>query len=212
MRLLLVEDHPLMRLGVAGLVKKEWPDATIVESPKLEHGLLALKTDRFDLVLLDLSLPDARGLEGLVRMHRAAPDLPILILSMHDEAAYASRALQLGASGYVTKEHTTSELLAAISALRAGGRYISRTLAARLAEVLTGAEPPKAPHDRLSPQEYRVMLLIAAGRSAGEIAETMSLSVKTVGTYRSRIIEKTGLENTAAIARYCLERGLLGDH
>ncbi len=212
MRLLLVEDHPLMRLGVRGLVQQAWPDANVVECPSLGDAFHAIRQSAVDLVVLDLSLPDASGLEGLVRLHRAYPALPILVLSMHDETAYASRALQLGASGYVTKEHATSELLEAIGTVRGGGRYISRTLAARLADVLGGARPEEAPHERLSPQEYRVMLLIAAGQGASEIAATMHLSVKTVGTYRTRIIEKTGLGSTAEIARYCVEHGLLGDH
>jgi len=210
-RLPLVEDHPLMRLGVRGLVQQAWPGAEVLECPSLGDALHVLRQALADLVVLDLSLPDASGLEGLVRLHRAHPALPILVLSMHDETAYATRALQLGASGYVTKEHATAELLEAIAAVRAGGRYISRSLAARLAGVLGGERPEAAPHEKLSPQEYRVMLLIATGHGASEIASTMHLSVKTVGTYRTRIIEKIGLGSTAEIARYCQERGLLGN-
>jgi len=133
----------------------------------------------------------------------------LLVLSMHDEAAYAARALQLGAAGYLTKEHATTELVAAIERVRGGQRYISSDLAARLADLLSGEAPARAPHETLSAQEYRVLLLIAAGRSASEIAEAMHLSVKTVGTYRSRIIDKTGLANTAEMARYCSEHGLV---
>ena len=159
-------------------------------------------------------MPDTSGLEGLVRLHRAAPGMRVLVLSMHDEAAYAARALQLGAAGYLTKEHATSELVAAIERVRAGQRHITADLAARLAGLLSGEAPPPAghargPHETRSAQEHRVMLLTAAGRSAREIAEAMHLSVKTVGTYRSRIIDKTGLANTAEIARYCAQHGLV---
>lgn len=209
MKLLIVDDHPVMRFGVRQLVVQRWPDAAIGEASCLTQALEQVRAADWELVVLDLSMPDTSGLEGLVRLHRAAPRTRLLVLSMHDEAAYAARALQLGAAGYLTKEHATTELVAAIERVRGGQRYISSDLAARLADLLSGEAPARAPHETLSAQEYRVLLLIAAGRSASEIADAMHLSVKTVGTYRSRIIEKTGLANTAEIARYCSEHGLL---
>lgn len=210
MRILIIDDHPVMRFGVRQLIEQHWANTEVGEADRLDRGLELARTQRWDVAVLDLSLPDSSGLEGLVALHRAAPDVPILVLSMHDEVAYASRALQLGAAGYLTKDHATMELVGALQRVCGGGRYISAALAERLAGLLAGETPPGMPHEALSPQEYRVMLLIASGKSAGEIAATMNLSVKTVGTYRARIIEKTGLANTAEIARYCMLHGLLG--
>lgn len=209
MRILIVDDHPIIRFGVRQLVSQRWPDAEIGEAERLDEALTLSRTGTWDIALLDLSLPDSSGLEGLTQLRRAAPDLRLLVLSMHDEMAYASRALQLGAAGYLTKDHATGELVAAIERVHNGGRYISSDFAAHLADLLASRSPTKAPHERLSTQENRVMLLIAEGRSASEIAKLMHLSVKTVSTYRGRIIEKTGLANTAEIARYCATRGLL---
>lgn len=210
MRILIIDDHPVMRFGVSQLIEQRWPDTEIGEAESLERGLTLARTEIWDIAVLDLSLPDASGLEGLAQLRRAASGLPILVLSMHAEAAFASRALQMGASGYLTKEHATTELVSAIDRVRSGGRYISSGLAEKLAGMLSGQNAPGLPHEALSPQEYRVMLLIAAGKSASEIADAMRLSVKTVGTYRARVIEKTGLGNTAEIARYCMKQGLTG--
>jgi DNA-binding NarL/FixJ family response regulator len=209
MHVLIVDDHPVMRFGVRQLIEQRWTNADVAEAESLEQALKLARGQHWDVVVLDLSLPDADGLEGLAQLRRAAPDAPILVLSMHAEAAYARRALQLGAAGYLAKEHATTELVGAVERVRTGGRYISSGLAESLVGMLSGEPAPGLPHEALSPQEYRVMLLIAAGRSAGEIAVTMHLSVKTVGTYRARIIEKTGLANTAEIARYCMKHGLV---
>lgn len=207
--LLIVDDHPLMRFAVRQLIAQRWPGAALREADTLDAALTAARATTFDLAILDLSLPDTQGLEGLAQMRRAAPAMPVLVLSMHAEHAYATRALQLGASGYLPKEHATAELVAAVERIQAGGRYISPSLAERLADALSGQAAPGLPHEQLSAQEHRVMLLIAAGRTAGEIAEIMHLSVKTVGTYRARIIDKTGLASTAEIARYCVSHGLI---
>lgn len=208
MKLLIVDDHPLMRFAVRQLVEARWPGAQVTEAENIEQALAAVRSDTFEAAILDLSLPDTQGLEGLSGLRRAAPALPLLVLSMHAEAAYATRALQLGAAGYLAKDHATTELVGAVERVRAGGRYISPELAERLADALSG-KATGLPHEQLSAQELRVMLLIAAGRSASEIADTMHLSVKTVGTYRARILEKTALAGTAEIARYCAEQGLV---
>lgn len=210
MRILIVDDHPVMRFGVRQLIEQRWPDAAIGEAESLQQALALARGDAWDVAVLDLSLPDASGLEGLAQLRRAAPGLPILVLSMHAEDAYASRVLQQGAAGYLAKDNATTELILALERVLRGGHYISAGLAERIAGVLTGRSAPGLPHESLSAQEYRVMLLIAAGKSASEIAEIMHLSVKTVGTYRARIIEKTGLANTAEMARYCASQGLIG--
>lgn len=209
MRILIVDDHPVMRFGVRQLIEQHWPHAEIGEAACLAEALEQVRTRPWELAVLDLSLPDTSGVEGLVQLRRAAPTTSVLMLSMHDEAAYAARALQLGAAGYLTKEHAINELVVAIERVLNGQRYISADLAVHLADLLSGEAPTRKPHEALSAQEHRVMLLIAAGLSASEIAETMHLSVKTVGTYRGRIIDKTGLAGTAEIARYCAANGLV---
>lgn len=209
LQVLVIEDHPVVRLGVRHLIAQAWPDALIGEAESLGKALDCMRGHRWEVAVLDLSLPDSSGLEGLVKLRRQVPQTPVLILSMHDEAAYAARALQAGAAGYLTKEHATTELLTAIERVRAGGRYVSSSFAERLAGLLTGDAVASIPHEALSAQEHRVMLLIARGKAPSEIAETMHLSVKTVGTYRARIREKTGLGSTAEMARYCLQHGLI---
>jgi DNA-binding NarL/FixJ family response regulator len=211
MRILLIEDHPLTRFGIQQLLLQRWPNCQIGECTTLAAGLEQARARPWDIALLDLSLADAHGLEALVQLHRAVPSLPILVLSMHAEAAYAARALQHGAAGYLAKDRATDELPIAISRITAGHRYISQSLAESLAGLLAGVRPTALPHEVLSAQEHRVMLLIASGFSTGEIAARMHLSAKTIGTYRSRIIEKTGLSSSAEIARYCQAQGLLLD-
>ncbi len=210
MKILIVDDHPVMRYGVHLLIQQHWPEAEIGEADCLAQALARVREGPWDVAVLDLSMPDASGMEGLVQLRRAAPAVPVLVWSMHDETAFAQHALQLGAAGYLTKEHGSGELVAAIEQVLKGGRYISARLAERLAGLLAGEVATGLPHAALSPQEYRVLLLIAEGRGASEVAERMHLSVKTIGTYRSRIIEKTGLKSTAEMARYCEQQGLLG--
>jgi len=210
MRILIVDDHPVMRYGMQQLVQEHWRQAVVGEADCLQQGLTLVRGGNWDLVVLDLSLPDATGMEGLVEFRRTAPSrIPILIWSMHDEATFAQRALELGAAGYLTKGKAAGELVTAIERVCKGGRYISTDLAEQLADVLLSKNGVAGlPHETLSAQEYRVFLLIAEGHGASEIADRMHLSVKTVGTYRSRIIEKTGLKGTAEMARYCEHQGL----
>lgn len=210
MHILVVDDHPVMRFGVCQILQQYWPTVTIGEAETLAQALTQLRSQHWDIVVLDLSLPDASGVEGLVQLRRAAPEVPVLIWSMHDETAFAEHALKLGAAGYLTKEHASWELLAAIDRISRGGRYISQDLAERMVHLVAGDAAPGLPHQTLSAQEYRVLLLIGEGLSASEIAERMHLSVKTVGTYRARIIDKTGLSSTAEMARYCVRHGLVG--
>lgn len=204
MRILIIDDHPIMRHGVRQLIERRWPEARVAEAENLADALASPPDGPWDAIVLDLSLPDASGLEGLTRLRRGLPAAPVLVLSMHNEEAYAARALQLGAAGYLTKERATDELGTALERVLAGGRYISGTLADRLADQLTGAAVARAPHELLSPQEYRVLVLIGAGKPVGEVAEIMRLSVKTISTYRARILEKMNLRNNTEIARYCL--------
>ncbi len=209
MRILILDDHPIVRAGVGQIIRQRWRDAEVVELGSLAEATGLAPGPAFAAVVLDLSLPDASGLEGLIQLRRRLPDAPILILSMHAEEAYAIRALKMGAAGYLTKELAASELVAALERIMAGGQYITRSLAERLAGLLSGRVSDQPPHETLSAQEHRVLLLLAAGHSVGEVAQTMHLSAKTVSTYRARILEKMALTSNADLTRYCLDRGLI---
>ncbi|MET0335320.1 MAG: response regulator transcription factor [Rhizobacter sp.] len=208
MRLLIIDDHPIMRFGVAQLLAKAWPDATIDEAARLDEGVTRFNENRPDLVILDLSLPDASGIEGATRMLRIANGVPILVLSLNAESTYATRLLQMGVSGYLPKDRAGEELVSAVQRVLQGRRYVTSAMADRLLGLLEGKSPDQLPHESLAAQEHRVMLLIAAGKMPAEIAELMNLSVKTVGTYRARIFEKTGWKNNTELTKYCVQHGL----
>lgn len=208
-RILLVDDHPIVRAGVAQLIRDRWHDAEVAEAGTLAEALGRLEEGGWNAVVLDLSLPDAQGLEGLARLRRKAPDTRVLVLSMHAEAAYAARALQGGAAGYLTKDRAGTELMTALDRVLSGGRYVTASLAETLTGLLTGQAVDRPAHEALSAQEHRVLLLLAGGRSVGEVAQAMHLSVKTVSTYRSRILDKLHLKNNAELTRYCLAQGLI---
>lgn len=210
MKILLLEDHPIVRLGVRQLIARRWPDAEVVEASTLAAALHALRQNALAAAVVDLNLPDTDGLESVIRLRRAAPQLRILVLSLNDELAYATRAMQLGAAGYLNKDRAADELTTALERVMAGGRYITDSVADHLASLVTG-ESCKAPHEELSPQEYRVLLLLADGHRLTEIGEAMHLSPKTVTTYRTRILEKLGVDTNADLVRYCLQHDLLSN-
>jgi DNA-binding NarL/FixJ family response regulator len=162
----------------------------------------------YDVLVLDIAMPDGGGLEVLRQLQSLKPDLLVLILSMYSEKQYAVRALKAGAAGYLTKESAPDELVAAIRQVAGGGKYVTQALAEKLAAGL-GGEPAQEPHETLSDREYQVMCLLAAGKTVSDIAVELSLSVKTVSTYRARVLDKLDLQNTAEIVRYALERGLV---
>lgn len=208
MRLLLVDDHPILRHGARQHILARWPQAHVLEAGSLAQGEALLSRHPVDCLVLDLSLDDASGLDGLLRMRRVAPPLPILVLSGHSEDAFGAKSLRLGAAGYLNKKCAGDDLIQALETVLAGGRFITPNLAGRLAHLYTGGSG-LLPHETLSPQELRVLLLIGAGAKAGRIADIMSLSAKTVSTYRARILEKMNLEGTADLIRYCVSHGLV---
>lgn len=186
MKLLIVDDHALLRRGVRQLIELDFRGCTVFEAKSIAEAREWVSKENLDLVLLDLAMPDATGLEGLFELKRARHDLPILVVSMHAEEQFAIRALKGGAAGYVTKDRSPEELVTAIRRVCSGGRYISPQLGEELAaEILDGKE--RVLHERLSQQEFRVMCLIASGKTTREIAEQLFLSVKTVSAYRARI-------------------------
>lgn len=206
-RILVADDHPLVRQGVRQVVSTS-SDIRIVEEAATGQELLTrARSVEHDVVLLDLTLPDASGLELLKQLKRERPKVPVLIVTMHSEDQFAIRALKAGAAGYLMKEAAPSELLAAIRRIHAGGRYLSPSVAERLAGHLAD-DSDKAPHDRLSDREFQVLRLIAAGRSTREISTELALSVKTISTYRARIFEKMQMKSPAELAAYVVRHGL----
>jgi len=209
LKILVVDDHPLMRRGVRQMLEEAYVEIAVTEADSGEAAAALVRAEPFDLVLLDLSLPGASGLETLERLLRIRPSQRVLVLSMHAEDQFAIQALRAGASGYVTKDHATDLLLAAISRIMAGGRYLSPSLAELLADRLTGDLDAPA-HTRLSAREFRVMSMLAEGHGISHIAHALALSAKTVTTYRARVLEKLGVTSNAELARYCVRNGLIG--
>lgn len=210
MNVLLLEDHPIFRFGVRQLVLQHWPDAAISEAGTLAEAVALARKSEFQYALVDLNLPDSVGLEAVVQLHRLAPGMRLLVLSLNAEAAYARRALQMGAAAYLAKDRAANELHAALERIAAGGRYISMDVAEQLADLAAG-EARDAGHASLSDQEYRVMIQLAEGARVGDIAVAMHLSPKTVSTYRSRILDKLGLASNAELARYCITQRLIAE-
>lgn len=206
MRLLLVDDHAVVREGVKRILAGV-PD--IVVAGEAEHAREVyemLAADAFDLVLLDVSLPNHNGLEILKHLHTAYPDLPILIYSVHPERQYVVRALQEGAAGYLLKSSAPRELVTAIRHIAQGERYISAELVHHLVHEVAGTERPL--HAALTPREEQVMRGLVAGQALKEIAHEMGLSVKTISTHRRRLLDKLRLDSTADLVRYAIQHGL----
>jgi len=206
-KVLVVDDHAVVRRGLVQILA-EAPDMTAAgEASTAREALQAVERSDFDVVVLDISLPDIDGLDVLKQLRSLKPELRVLVLSIHPEKQYALRALKAGAAGYLTKESAPEELVAAIRQVSRGRKHVTQSLAERLADRL-GPGVKKEPHETLSDREYQVMCRLAAGKTVTEIAAELSLSVSTVSTYRARILQKLGLKSTAEIMRYALERGL----
>jgi two-component system invasion response regulator UvrY len=203
----IADDHPVVRQGIRQIVAATDDIAVVDEATTGHETLQRLADSACDLVLLDLSLPDIDGLDLLKQLKREHPQRPILILTMHSEDQFALRALKAGASGYLTKESAPAELVGAVRKVVAGGRYISQRLAESLAAHL-GPDTGKAAHERLSDREYQVLRLIAAGRSTRDISTQLSLSTKTVSTYRTRLLDKMGMKTSAELMAYAVRHHL----
>ena len=182
--------------------------AKIGEAATAAAAMQLARESRWDLVILDLSLPDRSGLQVLTDLKREQPELPVIVLSMHAEDEYAIRALRIGASGYVTKESAPEELVAALQKVMRGGRYMTPTLAEKIAFSYASPATAEKPHHTLTERELEVLQLIGAGKSLKEIAAMLSLSVKSVGTYRARVLEKMAMSTNADLIRYVIEHNL----
>jgi two-component system invasion response regulator UvrY len=207
-RVLLVEDHQVVRDGLKSILREQLMPTEFGEASAGVDGLRLARDREWDLALVDISLPDQSGLEVVRAMKQIHPGLPILVLSMHSEEQYARRAYAAGAAGYITKDSSRAELARAIAKVIAGGRYVSPALAEHLVMDLE-PDADRPAHHALSNREFQVMRLIGSGKTVGEIAEVLSLSDKTVSTYKARILEKLHLNTTAELIRYLVENKLV---
>ena len=196
-----------MRHGLKQILADEFKRATFGEARNAHEALDLVWKENWDVVVLDVTMPGRSGLEVLREIKKSKPRIPVLVLSMHPENQFAVRVLKRGASGYMTKESAPAELVGAIKKVLAGGRYVSNSLAEKLATYL--ASDHKPPQELLSDREFQVLRLIASGKIVSEIARELSLSVKTISTYRTRILEKMGLRNNAELMHYAMQHQLV---
>jgi len=206
--ILIVDDHSIVREGMKQILADIDDMKVAGEAANGAEALAKVQKQPFDLVLLDISMPGRSGLDVLKELKNIQPRLPVLMLSMYPEEQYAVRALRSGASGYLTKESAPDELISAIRKVCGGGRYVSVSLAENIAFTID-RKTVQAPHESLSDREYQIMCMIASGKAVKDIARELSLSVKTISTYRSRILKKMTMNTNADITRYALQNSLV---
>lgn len=209
MRVLITDDHAVVRRGLEQILADTYEDIVFGEATNAEQAIELVDHGDWDVVILDISMPGRSGLDALKEIKKLRPELPVLILSIHPEDQYARRVLKAGASGYMTKESAPEELVNAINKVVSGGKYVSAALAEKLAVDLEIDDTGVLPHKRLSDREYEVLLLIASGYTISEIGVKLTLSVKTISTYRTRILEKMNLKSNADLVRYAIQHGLV---
>ena len=207
-RVLIADDHAVVRQGLKQILG-DTPEMLVAgEATNGQEVLDRVRAEAWDVVVLDISMPDRSGLDILKQLRSERPKLPVLVLSMYSEDQYATRVLKAGASGYLTKDSAADELVKAIRKVVSGGRYVSPFLAEKLAFEM-GGDSSRLPHETLSDREFQVLRLIAAGKSVKEIGAELSLSVKTVSTYRARLLEKMKLGTTAELMHYAMQNRLI---
>ena len=208
MKVLITDDHPIVRQGLKQLLKETFEAIVVDEAGNGTEALDKIKAEKYDIVLLDIAMPGMNGLEVLKEIQKFNKTLPVLIISIYPEDQYALRCLKAGASGYLTKDTASDELTLAVERILSGKKYVSPNLADKLARHLNQGAP-KLPHELLSDREDQVMRYIASGKTAAEIAADLNLSVKTINTYRNRILKKMQIKNSAELIRYAVQNQLL---
>ena len=206
MRILLVDDHPVVRQGIRTILTERLKGAVVGEAADAATALVQVRCADWDVVVADISLPGTNGLDLIKELRRLQPTLPTIVLSMHPASQFARRALAAGASGYLTKDSAPEEFIIAIEEARRGRRYVGRdgSEAGRWSTRAAGTA-----HDSLSDREYQVLRMLGSGHTVSDIARDLGLSVKTVSTYRMRVLEKLGMRTNAELMRYAIENGLL---
>lgn len=207
MRILIADDHLVVRRGLKQILLEEFPNAEIEDVPDAEEMLKKIMTNKWDVVVSDMTMPGRSGLDALQQIKQISPNLPVLILSFHPEEHYALRVLKAGASGYLNKGSATEELVKAVQTVLLGKKYISSSVAEKLASSFSADNKPA--HELLSDREFDVMKLLAAGRSVSEIADILSLSVTTISTYRARIMQKMNMKTNSDLTKYAIETNLI---
>lgn len=208
MTILIVDDHPIFREGLCQILAGEFTSAKVTQASNAREAIEYVRKQHWNLVILDISLPDKIGLEVLKEMKLVRPKVPVLIFTLHSEDEFAVRAFRAGANGYLTKDSARDFLATAIRKILAGEKYVSSSLAERLATDLR-TDTSKPLHEQLSDREYEVLRMLAEGKAVGSIAAELNLSVNTISTYRTRILEKMGLKNTAEIILYAIRNRII---
>lgn len=208
MKILIADDHAIVRQGLKQILADNFKDVSVGEANTGQEALEKVWKDKWDTVILDVTMPGRSGLEVLKEIKKSRPKLPVLVLSMHPEDQFAVRVLKAGASGYMTKESAPEELVGAIKKVVGGGRHVSPALAELMAAYIT-MDVKRPAHELLSNREFQVMRQIASGRTVSQIARELSLSVRTISTYRARILEKMGLKTNAELTHYAFQNQLV---
>jgi DNA-binding NarL/FixJ family response regulator len=209
MKVLIADDHAIVRRGLRHILAEEFSRLEVGEARNAQEALRLARERAWDIIVLDISMPGRSGVEVLKELKQVCPKTPVLILTGHPEEQYAVRVLRAGAAGYMNKETTPDHLIAAVRKVRGGGRYISAALAELLA-VSLGGDSARMPHEDLSDREYQVLCMIASGKTVGQIAGELVLSVKTISTYRARVLEKMGMKTSAELTHYAIRNNLTG--
>jgi len=208
-RVLIADDHAILRRGLRQIIAETADLAVVGEAGNSAETLKFVREQACDVVLLDISMPDRNGIETLKLIRKERPRISVLMLSMHPENQYALRALRSGAAGYLNKQSAPMQLVHAVREVARGRKYLTPQVAEELADNLVRGEEQQQDHHALSNREFQTMCLIASGKTATEIAEQLSLSVKTISAYRARILEKLGLRSNAEITHYAIKNGLV---
>lgn len=208
LRVLLVDDHAILREGLKQILRDQFPEAVFGEAANAAAAVECVHWEKWDLLILDISMPGRSGLDVLAEVKSASAELPVLVLSAHAEEHYAMRALKGGAAGYMTKNYPPEELIDAVHRLLAGRKYVTPSIGEALAARLEGPDTA-SPHEALSNREFQLLKLIASGQTLKEIAQALSLSESTVGTYHTRLLAKMNLRSDVELTRYALRLGLV---
>jgi two-component system, NarL family, invasion response regulator UvrY len=207
MTILIADDHAIVRKGLIELLGEDFKDLVVHQAVNSQQALDIVGKYKFDVILLDISMPGRNGIETLKQIRALGIKTPVLMLSMHPEDQYAIRSLKAGASGFINKETATDELLTAVHRLLQGKKYITPAVAEKLID--TGEHAGRPVHELLSDREMHVLQRIGSGKTVSEIAEELSLSVNTISTYRTRLLEKLSLNNNSELTRYAIDNGLI---
>lgn len=207
-RILLVDDHPIVRHGIKQVLSGAFHPALVGEAATAEEGISEVRSTDWDIMVLDLSLPGGSGMDLLRDLRKERPELPVLVLSMHPPDQFARRAMNAGALGYLTKDSAPTELVKAVGEVISGARYLNPAVMEELLQHQQ-PEPSQRPHEVLSDREYQVLRMIASGLTVSQISTRLTLSVKTISTYRARVLEKMRMKTTAELMHYGIQHGLV---